>query len=308
MSQHISSGDLIADRRFAWAKASREAGDVQSAIDLLCETKQLVPHWAPLWFELGCCYEQAHRRDEACEAFGRALNCDKHDLLGAQLHLARLLHGPAPASAPAAYVRALFDDYADRFDDHLVNTLHYHVPEHMRAALEDLNKTHQITLPLGDLLDVGCGTGLVGRHLHGLYTHISGVDLSPQMIAHARATDFYTHLTCADGIDTLQQQNDHSLDAICAADVFVYIGALDDFFCHSARVLRQKGLLIFSIQECERGTYQLGADLRYAHSRAYIEALAREHHFSIMRYDDIHVRYDQGQPLKGALGVLQRIN
>jgi SAM-dependent methyltransferase len=38
----------------------------------------------------------------------------------------------------------------------------------------------------GPVLDVGCGPGTVTAHLHGLGLEVSGVDLSPRMIAHAR--------------------------------------------------------------------------------------------------------------------------
>lgn len=39
---------------------------------------------------------------------------------------------------------------------------------------------------LGPVLDVGCGPGHITAHLAGLGLDVSGVDLSPQMIAHAR--------------------------------------------------------------------------------------------------------------------------
>ena len=39
---------------------------------------------------------------------------------------------------------------------------------------------------LGPVLDVGCGPGTVTAHLAGLGLDVSGVDLSPEMVAHAR--------------------------------------------------------------------------------------------------------------------------
>jgi SAM-dependent methyltransferase len=45
---------------------------------------------------------------------------------------------------------------------------------------------------LGPVLDVGCGPGTVTAHLAGLDLQVSGVDLSPEMIAHARRR--YPHL------------------------------------------------------------------------------------------------------------------
>jgi SAM-dependent methyltransferase len=45
---------------------------------------------------------------------------------------------------------------------------------------------------LGPVLDVGCGPGTVTAHLAGLGLDVSGVDLSPEMVAHARRR--YPHL------------------------------------------------------------------------------------------------------------------
>jgi SAM-dependent methyltransferase len=45
---------------------------------------------------------------------------------------------------------------------------------------------------LGPVLDVGCGPGTVTAHLAGLDLDVSGVDLSPEMVAHARRR--YPHL------------------------------------------------------------------------------------------------------------------
>jgi SAM-dependent methyltransferase len=39
---------------------------------------------------------------------------------------------------------------------------------------------------LGPVLDVGCGPGIVTAHLTGLGVEVSGVDLSPRMVEHAR--------------------------------------------------------------------------------------------------------------------------
>src|SRR6476660_2000682 len=40
--------------------------------------------------------------------------------------------------------------------------------------------------PLGPVLDVGCGPGTVTAFLAGLGLDVSGVDLSPRMVEHAR--------------------------------------------------------------------------------------------------------------------------
>src|SRR6185503_17156267 len=85
-----------------------------------------------------------------------------------------------PAMAPAGYVKDLFDSYADRFDDELVEWLHYRTPE----LLEQLVLRNPPPAPL-DILDLGCGTGLCGPLLRPIARRLTGVDLSPNMLAKA---------------------------------------------------------------------------------------------------------------------------
>lgn len=50
-------------------------------------------------------------------------------------HWLAVLRGETTASAPAEYVAGLFDGYADRFDEHLVETLEYRTPELLSQEL-----------------------------------------------------------------------------------------------------------------------------------------------------------------------------
>jgi trans-aconitate 2-methyltransferase len=58
------------------------------------------------------------------------------------------------------------------------------------AALPDL--------PPGDIVDLGCGAGASGPALSAFARPVHGVDLSPAMLAEARATGAYASLTEAD--------------------------------------------------------------------------------------------------------------
>lgn len=58
-----------------------------------------------------------------------------------------------PATAPAEYVRSLFDQYAERFEADLQGRLAYQAPQLLRAAIEPLVEGRSGTL---DILDIGC--------------------------------------------------------------------------------------------------------------------------------------------------------
>src|SRR5580692_5305844 len=116
----LSSGDLMADRRFDFARDLQLKGDLVAAADLLQQATDLAPGFASAWFTLGEVREQLGERDAAIAAFRKAVAADPEDRHGASLRLMRL--GADQLSAmPRAYVCALFDQYAPRFETALVD-------------------------------------------------------------------------------------------------------------------------------------------------------------------------------------------
>ena len=49
----VSSGDLIADRRFEFAKDLEKRGDLAAAADLYAQAVEIAPGFASAWFALG---------------------------------------------------------------------------------------------------------------------------------------------------------------------------------------------------------------------------------------------------------------
>jgi predicted TPR repeat methyltransferase len=112
-----SSGDLLADRRFGYAQAAFDGGDHAAAADLAAQVLELVPHFAPAHALLGRAKLATGEREAAIAALQAALDSEPEDALG--IELARLGALPPEEAIGQAYVRALFDDYAPRFDKHL---------------------------------------------------------------------------------------------------------------------------------------------------------------------------------------------
>jgi SAM-dependent methyltransferase len=89
-----------------------------------------------------------------------------------------LLYAQVGGSDDVDRVQALYDTVAHEYDEVF--------PRHV--ALHYLDKRRQLVrrlIPGGRLLDVGCGTGQLGAHLAGPGYEVSGVDLSPGMLASA---------------------------------------------------------------------------------------------------------------------------
>lgn len=240
-----------------------------------------------------------HRKAQAVAAFRQALPLG---LDVEQIHyvLASLGEEPAPPAAPAAYVEALFDGYAQNFDRHLVHKLAYRTPELLVAELQRAQPA-----PQADIIDLGCGTGLCGPLLRPNARRLTGVDLSSLMLAQAQTLGMYDELLHAD-ITAALAGPAARFDIAVAADVFVYIGDLDAVFAATATALRPGGLFAFSVEASEEADFLLGERRRYAHSLPYLRRLAAAHGFAVEIATQSVIRKESDAAVQGLLVVMRR--
>ena len=238
------------------------------------------------------------RRAEAIDAYRQARTLAP-DPAQVDFALAALGVGDAPKQAPAAYVKALFDQYAGHFEQHLTGVLGYRTPGLAAAALA----RHVDDKGLSTV-DLGCGTGLCAPFLRPLSTRLTGVDLSEKMLAQARAAGLYDELACADICDYLAAHR-QAFDLVVAADVLVYFGELDTLFGQVRAALRPGGTFCFSTEALEAGEFSLLPSNRYAHSLDYLERLAARHGFMVREADSATVRSEHGTDVTGHLLVLR---
>ena len=135
---------------------------------------------------------------------------------------------------------------------------------------------------------------------------IEGSDLLG-MLAQARQRGVYEHLEQGD-IAAYLASTDRSYDLVAAADVFTYVGALDDVFAGVARVLQADGLFGFAVEAADDAPdgFVLRPSLRYAHARGYLEALAQRHGFGVRSLQRQPIREDQRTTIDAWYGVLSR--
>ena len=301
------SNDLLADRRFAWAKALAAEGDHAAAADLLEQVIERVPDWAPGWAALAEAREGCGQTDEAIAAWTRAAALDPDEVLGAGLHLSRLSE-VTPDAMAEGYVRALFDQYAPRFERHLVEDLGYRGPALLISALDRVapGRTFARTL------DLGCGTGLMGRALANRSTRIDGVDLSPAMVEQARRSHLYAELSVCSLETALAIGSGAAYDLVTAADVLVYIGDLAPLLAGVYRTLRPGGLLAFTAQTVAAGdgagstSFALGRDLRFGHSPDYVASTLSSMGFNIMLLEPASTRRENSVPVAGLVVVASK--
>ena len=301
-----SSGDYLADRRYEYARAAFDEGDFEAAADLARQVLELAPAFAPAHALLGRALAALGAEAEAVEALRQALALEPEDALGVRVDLARLGALPSDAAITDGYVRALFDDYAPKFDRHLTRSLAYRGPDLIADALRRACSKRLRDFRFGPTLDLGCGTGLMAQALDGLCSSIEGVDLSPRMLEKAARTKLYAALHEGELVSFLKARRSGEADLVAAADVFVYMAALDAAFREAHRVLKREGLFAFTVQAHEGDGFILGADARYAHGEAYLRDLADASGFTAVILERVSTRQDRGEPVPGFLAVLQR--
>ncbi|MDI4665024.1 methyltransferase domain-containing protein [Xanthobacter autotrophicus] len=300
----VSSGDPVLDRRLDWARAFLAEGDARACAELLAETVADAPHFAAAWFLLGEARVALADRDGAAEAFARVRALDPDDALGAGLHLARLGAAPAAGAMSAAYVRTLFDQYADRFDTALREKLAYRGPELLFDALARAAAARGRPLAFAEGLDLGCGTGLAGVLFVRVVERLAGVDLSPAMLEKAAALGLYARLQAGEMGAALDAAPDASLDLVLAADALCYVADLTPFFHGARRTLRPDGLFALTLETHEGAGVILRDTLRYAHSADHVRALAAQAGLAVVLLEAASTRAEKGVPVPGLVCVL----
>jgi predicted TPR repeat methyltransferase len=259
------------------------------------------PALAAAWTQRGNILRDQGRLEQARHAYEQAIaNGGDRELNG--YYLAALSGRDVPAHAPAIYVTRFFDEYASAFDAHLVDTLRYRAPETLAAQVATLGARRYAST-----LDLGCGTGLLGPLLRPLSDRLEGVDLSPAMLAQAAARGVYDALVRADIVAHLRATEARH-DLVVAADVFIYVGALDPVFEGVARVLADDGAFAFTAEALGDASRDVALlpSLRYAHSERHLRELAARHHLAVASLLRAPLRREQGRDVEGLYAVVRR--
>lgn len=298
----LTSGDLMADRRYDFARDLQLKGDLPGAADLLLQATDLAPNFVTAWFSLGDIRETLGEREAAIMAFRKAWAGDPDDRHGASLRLMRL-GVEALAAMPQFYVRTLFDQYAPRFESALVDDLGYRGPALLFRAVLSVRAAARKPAFFKRAIDLGCGTGLAAAAFTKEVDHFIGIDLSPRMIEKARLTGFYAELDVADMVQGLRARRDASADLVLAADAMIYVADLAPVLAESRRVLAAGGLLAFTTETHAGEGVIIGEGLRYAHAAAHVRASVEAAGLTLSLLEDRSARTEDNIPVPGLVAV-----
>ncbi len=276
--------------------------DYDEAITNFKRAIQLNPNSIEPLIYCGDALRKLNKLEAAAASFNDVLKIDPENAQ-AKFHLATVTENAAPIRPEYDYIRRLFDDYADTFDEDLKRVA-YDIPRKLAELAKDhIDESSYNTL---DIIDIGCGTGLCGVEFKQYSHKLKGVDISPRMIELASKRGIYDEVEESEILAALvKHQND--TDVIVAADVFIYFGDLESVFLAINSALKDNGLFFFSVEShSDEDDFKLPITARYTHSQSYLLKLAKRRGLEVLSCNDTVIRNESGSPVNGLIVALRK--
>lgn len=275
----------------------RHTSTLASVLDAFRRCIEIDPKHARAHYQYGYMLYVTGHTDEAAQVFRQWLTFDAGNPVPKHM-LAACSGENVPVRAADDYVRRTFDDFADSFDEVLLERLDYHAPDllaaRLRADLGEAVATHII-------VDAGCGTGLCGPWLRPYAQRLIGIDLSPGMLRKADARGFYDRLYEAELTQFLGRYPG-AFDVIVSADTLCYFGALEDFIAAARAGLKPGGWIGFTLErldDADPSPYRIRPHGRYAHRSDYVRTLLVAAGFTDVLLEPGVLRMELSQPVHG---------
>lgn len=253
--------------------------------------------------ELGISLYMLDRREEAIDVYRSWLVREPDNPIPRHM-LASCGGEVAPARADDAYVRQVFDSFADSFDEQLLHSLDYRAPQVLIASMAALLAPPEGAL---DVLDAGCGTGLCGPLIRPYARHLHGVDLSGKMVDKARARGGYDALDVAE-LTAFLRDRPARWDVVLSADTLVYFGDLREVLAAAHAALRSGGMLAFTLEalDSDEDLAELSPSGRYQHSQRHVQRGLREAGFADVMIVSESLRKEMGHAVAGWVVLARR--
>jgi predicted TPR repeat methyltransferase len=292
--------DAMSNRATALSEVKRH----EEALAGFDQALALDPEHAISWNNRANTLAAMKRFEEAVASYDRALELSPTFLEARDNRLNALFELKLARRCPPAYMRGLFDDFSSHYDETMLDKLHYRAHVHLRELAERVLPRRT---PPWRVLDLGCGTGLVGEAFRDLAAggRLDGIDIAPRMVEAARARGIYDDLILGD-LETVLHAPGSTYELILAADTMIYIGDLAPTFSGVAKRLEPEGFYIFAVESAAEGDWQQTAANRFRHSVAYLKAEAERAGLAFVDAMECTLRQEASVPVPGLAVALKK--
>lgn len=216
--------------------------------------------------------------------------------------------GALPERTSVRQIERIYASKAEQWDQGARGAHSYQAHRLVATALQECRNE-----PVGKLVDLGCGTGLVGELLRDRTERLIGVDVSEPMLAQARQKEIYDQLDRAD-LQVWLGSHPASSDAIVCAAALIHFGDLDAVFSGAASCLREGGLFAFTLfpNDDDQGAVAAGPlnglaqSGCFRHGSGYVTRLAERHGFAVALSRRAHHEHVGNLPVDGRVFVLRK--
>jgi predicted TPR repeat methyltransferase len=275
-------------------------GQLQKAVDVYQRCIRIIPDFVEAYYNLSVAQHDLKLLPDAIESLQRTIELDPEHT--AARHMLAALSGETPDNTPQQFVTNLFDQYSNSFETDLINRLEYRIPTQLRKLFSEYVP---VGTRLSKVIDLGCGTGLSGQAFHDIADYLAGIDISKNMLEHAKGKEIYDALHVGDLCEQLQQFPD-LFDLFIAADVMIYIGNLKPLFSTVSGKTSPGGYFAFSVESQQHNDFTLQPTGRYAHATAYISRLAVAYDFTVIAQKQVGIRKEGNTWIPGEIYILQK--
>jgi len=293
------------DHLYALASDYRDLGRIEDTLGTVRKALAIRPD-AHGFSNLGSILYAIGRIEEAAATYDAWLRTDPDNAVAKHM-LAACTHKDIPSRADDAFVTRIFDNFADRFDD-VLHKLEYRAPGLVGDALRRIQGEPRADL---DIVDAGCGTGLLAQHLRPYARRLVGVDLSPRMLEKAAKRAIYDETIVAE-LAFFLRSSPEAFDVIASSDTLVYFGDLRDVFAAARTALRPGGRLLFTLEDAAddgdapAAGYRIDPHGRYSHTEPYVHKTLAEVDLEVTEIEKAFLRREGESYVVGLVVAARR--
>ena len=262
----------------------RQMGDFSQALGLFFNSFSLKPDSSQYALDIAETLTIMHRTQpqQAAQTAQRWLEQYPDNIFAQRINAA---FNNQSTDTDSRYSQELFDVFASTYEQ-TMSDIKYHLPHEMSQFIGDIS---------GTIVDLGCGTGLLGEQIKTPHNYLIGVDISAQMLCQAKAKNIYDKLEQADIIEYCDHLPPASF--VTAADVLGYIGNPEKLF---RKIYPHSFAFSVAIDDKCR-SHTLLPNGRYIYNKQYIHDTLSQCRYHNISSKDCILRTENGENVTGTI-------